>query len=490
MGNRLCSDTKDRQEARLTVAIADSRPITFPPEFLWGTATSAYQIEGAPKEAGRGISIWDTFSHTAGRTHNGDTGDFGADHFHRLESDLDLLAELGAPAYRFSIAWPRLQPTGKGPVNFEGAEFYRRLVSGLKERGIAPVATLYHWDLPQPLEDAGGWVERDTVERFGEYAAIAAEVLGDDVSLWITLNEPWCSAWLGYGKGEHAPGIKDIGKAAAATHHLLLAHGEAVKAIRATLPEAKVGITLNLTHATPGTDHPDDQAAARRVDGHHNRLYLDPIFRGSYPEDMLEHYASQVPGFSVAREGDLETIAAPLDFLGVNFYSPCTVVARDRAQAAREAGFNVSPPRPDPVSEDLGGLSVETPGREQTLMGWEIEADGLKRLLVRIKAEYTSLPIYVTENGAAAEDYVAPDGHVRDPERVSYLAAHLKATHEAIEQGVDVRGYFVWSFLDNFEWGYGYAKRFGLVWVDYPSGARIPKASFSWYKDVISSNSV
>jgi beta-glucosidase len=470
------------------VATADSRPITFPPEFLWGTATSAYQIEGSPEAAGRGVSIWDTFSHTPGRTHNGDSGDFGADHYRRLESDLDLLAELGAPAYRFSIAWPRIQPTGKGPANLEGLDFYKRLVDGLKERGIASVATLYHWDLPQPLEDAGGWVERDTVDRFGEYAAIAAEALGSDVSLWTTLNEPWCSAWLGYGKGEHAPGLKDVGKAAAASHHLLVAHGEAVKAVRSVLPEAKIGITLNLTHATPGTDHPDDEAAARRVDGNQNRIYLDPIFRGRYPEDMLEHYSKHRPGFTVIRDGDLETISVPIDFLGVNFYSPSTVVARTRSQAAREAGYNVSPPRPDPVSEDLGELSVETPGREQTLMGWEIEADGLKSLLVRLKKEYTSLPVYVTENGAAAEDYVAPDGHIRDPERVSYLAAHLKATHEAIEQGVDVRGYFVWSFLDNFEWAYGYAKRFGLVWVDYPSGTRTPKESFYWYKQVAARN--
>ncbi len=467
---------------------AASRPITFPAGFTWGTATAAYQIEGAVSAEGRGPSIWDTFSHSAGRTRNGDTGDIATGHYRRLEEDLDLLAELGAPGYRFSIAWPRIQPTGKGPVNVEGLDFYRRLVGGLRQRGIAPVATLYHWDLPQPLEDAGGWSERDTAERFAEYAALAAEALGDDVALWITLNEPWCSAWAGYGEGSHAPGDRNLGRASAATHHLLLAHGLAVPAIRAASPASAVGITLNLTPITPATDHPADKAAASRADGNQNRLFLDPLFKGAYPEDVLDHYAGLSPGFSVVRPGDLEVIGAAIDFLGVNFYSPQTVVARGRADEARRAGFNVGPPRPNPIAEDLDSLAVLTPARPVTQMGWEVAPDGLAELLVRIRHDYSALPIYITENGAATEDYVDPDGRVHDPERISYIEAHLRAVHRAIEAGVDVRGYFVWSLLDNFEWAQGYARRFGLVWVDFPSGERIRKESFAWYQQVVARN--
>ncbi len=470
------------------MADATSRSITFPEGFLWGTATAAYQIEGSVAADGRGLSIWDTFSHTAGRTRNGDTGDVASDHYRRLEGDLDLLAALGAPGYRFSIAWPRIQPTGKGPANVEGIDFYRRLVSGLRDRGIAPVATLYHWDLPQSLEDAGGWVERDTAERFAEYTAMVATALGDEVELWITLNEPWCSAWAGYGEGSHAPGQRQLGRAVAATHHLLLAHGAAVGAIRAALGSPQVGITLNLTTFTPATDHPADLAAARRADGNQNRLFLDPIFNKSYPVDMLEHYQANQPGFAVLREGDLDTIGARIDFLGVNYYSPQTVASRERSQEAREAGYNVRLSEPSPVAEDLGGLAVMTPARPVTQMGWEVASEGLTALLVRLARHYSELPIYITENGAAIDDYVDTERRVHDPERISYIDEHLRAVHSAIEAGVEVRGYFLWSLLDNFEWEHGFSKRFGLVWVDYPSGERLLKDSFEWFRRVIERN--
>ena len=452
-----------------------------------GTATSAYQVEGSVDADGRGASIWDTFSHAAGNTCNGDTGDIASGHFLRMEDDLDLLARLGAGAYRFSVSWPRIQPTGKGPANQDGLDFYRRLVEGLRARGIVPVLTLYHWDLPQPLEDAGGWPHRDTATRFAEYAGIVAEALGDDVGMWITLNEPWCAAWLGYAAGHHAPGGRDIGQAAAATHHLLLGHGSALQAIRAVAPDADVGISLNLIPVRPGTDHPADVAAARRVDGNHNRLFLDPIFRGCYPADVLEHYRNHAPGFSVVRDGDLEMISGSLDFLGVNYYTPITVAGESRAAAAMAAGYCV-PAEADPVLSDLGAVPVHRPGFARTEMGWEVEPAALTQLLTRIHAEYPPIPVMVTENGAAYTDYVAPDGTVHDLDRIRYLDGHLRAALQASEVGVDVRGYFVWSLLDNFEWSYGYSKRFGLVWVDFPSGTRIPKDSFLWYRETVTAN--
>lgn len=457
----------------------------FPPGFLWGAATASYQIEGAAKEDGRGDSIWDTFSHRPGAVWNGDTGDIACDHYHRVDEDLDLMRELGIRSYRFSVAWPRVQPDGKGPANQRGLDFYRRLVDGLRARDIEPTLTLYHWDLPQALEDEGGWVARDTAERFAEYVDLVARALGEEVERWITLNEPWCSAWLGYGSGGHAPGIKDLGMAAAANHHLLLAHGLAVPVVREAIPSAKVGITLNLGVLRPGTEHDEDLAAAQRADGNLNRLFLDPIFHGRYPADMLEHYRRFEPGFAVVRDGDLEVIATPLDFLGVNYYFPGTVMDATRASEARAAGFRV------PLREqfpDLRVLSLETPGSDTTSMGWEVDASGLAELLVRIKDEYTALPIYITENGAAFDDYVDPNGHVLDGERVSYLRDHINAVHDAIDAGVNVQGYFVWSLLDNFEWAYGYSRRFGVVWVDFPTGNRLPKKSFYWYASTIRTN--
>jgi beta-glucosidase len=463
---------------------------TFPSDFLWGTKTSSYQIEGSAHADGRGVSIWDTFSHSSGATRNGDTGDVTCDHYSRMDEDLDLLAQLAAPAYCFSVAWPRVQPAGSGAANQPGLDFYRRLVDGLLERSIVPVVTLYHWDLPQPLEDAGGWVSRDTVGRFADYTGLVADALGDRVSMWITLNEPWCSAWLGYATGEHAPGTRDHGKAAAATHHLMLAHGESLRVLRAAIPTAKIGISLNLQPIRPATDHDDDRAACRRVDGNLNRLFLDPLFKGRYPADMLKHYSGLPPGFEVVADGDLEVISRPIDFLGVNFYSPTTVCAPTRRTEARAAGYWIPDSNRRARVGDLDAVQVLRPDVGRTQMGWEIEAAALTEVLVRVRDEYAALPLCVTENGAAFDDYVGPDGEVHDPERIQYIDGHLRAVHVALAAGVDVRGYFVWSFLDNFEWAHGFSKRFGLTWVDFRSGERIPKESFSWYQRTVQANAL
>jgi beta-glucosidase len=452
--------------------------MSFPADFLWGAATAAYQIEGAVDEDGRGPSIWDTFSHAPGNVLHGDTGDIACDHYHRLEEDLDLMASLGLRAYRFSVAWPRIQPEGSGPANRKGLDFYRRLVEGLLERNIAPMLTLYHWDLPQALEDRGGWTNRETSERFAEYAAHVHGELADSVAAWITLNEPWVSAWLGHAYGIHAPGHNDAAEAIAATHHLLLGHGLALEAMRSG-GDNRLGITLNLSPVRPASADPADAEAARRVDGNANRLYLDPLFRGAYPEDMLQHYRA-VSDLRFVRDGDLEKISAPLDFLGVNYYMRHTV--RD------EAGGGASKLPTAMRFADLGAETVLPEGVETTAMGWPIEPDGLTELLVRLDEEYTKLPLYITENGAAFHDYADPEGGVDDEERVAYLDAHFRAAHAAIERGVNLRGYFVWSLLDNFEWAEGYSKRFGVVYVDYPTQRRTPKASARWYREVIRRN--
>ncbi len=462
--------------------VPDSEPVPLPADFIFGTATAAYQIEGSVHAGGRGVSIWDTFSRTPGRTVNGDTGDVACDHFARLDGDLDLIAGLGAAAYRYSVSWPRIQPAGRGTIRQEGLDFYRRLTDGLRQRGILPVLTLYHWDLPQPLQDAGGWPVRDTASRFAEFAHVVADALGDQVGMWITLNEPWCSAWLGYGSGDHAPGVRDIGLAAAASHHLLVGHGEALHAIRSAVPAAEVGISLNLMPIRPASEHADDVAAARRADGNRNRMYLDPLLRGRYPDDVLGHYLGHSPGLSVVRDGDLSIISRPIDFLAINYYSPGIVADRSRAGQARAAGYLVPAGRTDPVAADLGIAWAGRPDVTRTAMGWEVDPDALTDLLTLVQAEYPGVPLLITENGAACADYVAPDSAVRDPERIEYLDGHLRAVLRACDAGVDVRGYFVWSLLDNFEWAQGYSKRFGLVWVDYPTGTRIPKDSFRWYR--------
>ena len=451
----------------------------FPEGFLWGAATASYQIEGAASEGGRGASIWDTFSHTPGKVLHGDTGDIACDHYNRLEEDLDLMAEVGLKAYRFSVAWPRIQPDGSGPTNREGLDFYRRLVDGLRECSIEPMLTLYHWDLPQALQDGGGWTSRETAERFAEYTELVYGALSDSVSYWITLNEPWVSAWLGHGYGLHAPGLRDPGAALAATHHLLLGHGLALERMRSMgNPEDgnQLGVTLNLHAALPGRDREADREAARRVDGQANRLYLDPLFRGSYPEDVFAYYREGGADLSFVQDGDLQKISAPLDFLGVNYYFRHTV--RD---APEEAHSEV------PFS-DLNARPIVPHAGEKTAMGWPVDPEGLTEMLVRIRDEYADIPLYVTENGRAVHDYVDPEGDVDDEERISYLDAHFRAAREAMDRGADLRGYMVWSFLDNFEWAEGYSKRFGLVFVDYGTQRRIPKASARWYSEVIGRN--
>lgn len=459
----------------------------FPGDFMWGAATAAYQIEGAADRDGRGQSIWDVFTRKPGAVRNGDTGDIACSHYDRMEEDLDLMAQLGLRAYRFSISWPRVQPDGAGKVNSAGLDFYRRLIDGLFARGIAAVATLYHWDLPEPLEDKGGWTVRDTAMRFADYAALVGGALGGGVDRWITLNEPWCSAWLGYGRGLHAPGRKDVSAALSSTHHLLLGHGLAVAALRAKGP-TPIGITLNLTTALAASDHPDDLEAARRADGQANRLYLDAILRGSYPADVISHYAPYRGGLDVALQQDAEVIATPIDFLGVNYYTSMVVADPGRLDLARAAGFNVGRLESDPVMDDLRAQQVRRPSLERTAMGWEVDPCAFTEMLVRLDQEYSAPPIYITENGAACDDYVGPDGAVNDNARIAYLHDHIEAVREAIGRGVDVRGYFAWSLMDNFEWSFGYSRRFGLVWVDYPSGQRVPKASFSWYRSVIEAN--
>jgi beta-glucosidase len=448
----------------------------FPPGFLWGVATSAYQIEGGVGEGGRGVSIWDTFSHTLGKTRHGDTGDVAADHLHRMEQDVALMADLGVGAYRFSIAWPRIQPEGRGPANQAGLDVYRRLVDALVRAGIAPVATLYHWDLPQALEDRGGWTVRDTAERFAEYAAHVHGALGEDVAMWITLNEPWVAAWLGYGTGVHAPGRTDDAEALAATHHLLLGHGLAVDALRGGPAPATVGITLNLGPARPASDDLEDAEAAKRVDLHFNRQYLDPLFGRGYPPDLAALYRG-VSDYGFVRDGDLDIVARPLDFLGVNYYNPHTVSARHHPEQEGEAWAG-----------HVGAWGYTVPGVPRTAMGWGIDPSGLGDLLLRLNRDYPRIPIHITENGAAFEDYVDPEGDVDDVERIDYLRGHLEAVAGAIGAGVRVAGYFAWSLLDNFEWAEGYARRFGLVYVDFGTQRRIPKRSAAWYGRVARSN--
>jgi beta-glucosidase len=434
---------------------------SFPRDFIWGAATASYQIEGAAHEDGRGESVWDRFSATPGKVRNGDTGEIACDFYHRYRDDVALMRELGIGAFRFSIAWPRVLPEGRGRVNQAGLDFYDRLVDELLAHEIEPFATLFHWDTPQALEDAGGWPARETAEAFVEYAEVVAGRLGDRVRRWITHNEPWVYAWIGHAWGEHAPGRTSQTDAVAAAHHLLLSHGWAAEAIRRAAPDPEVGITLNLSHSYPASDTPEDEAAAWRVDGEGNRWFLDPIFRGSYPADVLERNKIVAP---FVRDGDLDAIAAPLDFLGVNNYFRFV------------------------VSSTADGPKLEhDPGVPRTDMGWEVYPDGLHRLLVRIAEDYAPRAIYVTENGAGFGDVRVHDGRVHDPERTEYLETHIGAVSRAVAAGAPVRGYFVWSLLDNFEWAQGYSKRFGIVYIDYPTLERVPKDSFYWYRDFIAS---
>jgi len=463
-----------------TVTSTSAQPalagITFPDGFVWGAATASYQIEGAVREDGRGPSIWDTFSRTPGRVHAGHTGDVACDHYHRYVEDVALMAELGLASYRFSIAWPRIQPDGTGPVNVKGLDFYDRLTDELLGKGIDPVATLYHWDLPQTLEDLGGWASRSTAEAFAEYAQIVYAKLGDRVGTWTTLNEPWCSAYLGYASGRHAPGRQEPGAAFAAVHHLLLGHGLAARALRSAGART-VSITLNPSVTFPvDPESAADREAVRIIDGLSNRMFLDPLLKGRYPADMLTHLA-RFTDLSYIQDGDLATINAPIDVLGINFYQPSYVSARPGTPAAPD----------QPGSE---GIAYRDPDGPVTDMNWLIEPSGLTRLLRRIHDDYAGIPMLITENGAAYPEEPAEDGGVHDARRIAYLDGHLRACHDALAAGVDLRGYFVWSLMDNFEWAEGYAKRFGIVHVDYTTQQRVLKDSAKWYREVIRRNGI
>jgi beta-glucosidase len=453
----------------------DGKPeIKFPTGFLWGAATAAYQIEGAAGEDGRGRSIWDTFCRIPGKVANGDTGDVACDHYHRMSGDVDLMASLGLGAYRFSVSWPRIQPEGRGPANQGGLDFYRRLVHELLEHGITPMLTLYHWDLPQALEDAGGWAVRETAYRFADYAATVFAALGDQVPIWTTLNEPWCSSFLGYSAGVHAPGHTDPALALAAAHHLMLAHGLAIRAMRSHRDDgAQHSVVLNFTVAYPATDSPLDRDAARRIDGLANRYFAEPMLRGQYPVDVVADLAG-LGGWEFVRDGDEDTIAAPLDLLGVNYYSSTRVRRRDLAV--------VTEPSPYP---GCGDVEILEPLGPTTDMGWEIHPDGLTELLIRLATCYPKVPLLITENGAAFPDTPDDGGVVRDEPRVAFLDAHIRAAYAALQQGVDLRGYLAWSLLDNFEWAEGYGKRFGLIHVDYDSQRRTIKDSGRWFQELI-----
>jgi beta-glucosidase len=446
----------------------------FPEGFIWGAATAAYQIEGAATQDGRGPSIWDTFSHTPGRVRGGDTGDVAADHYHRFAEDVDLMAAMNLGAYRFSVAWPRIQPDGRGAINPAGLAFYDQLVDTLLSKGITPAVTLYHWDLPQPLEDAGGWPARDTAHRFADYAVTVHDALGDRVNLWTTLNEPWCSAHLGYWSGIHAPGRTEPARAMAAMHHLLLGHGLAIQAMRATArPEEQLSITLNLWPILPATDSIEDVAAAHLMDGFANRLYLDPVLRGAYPEDVVEA-TRDLTDWAFVLPGDAAVISAPIDLLGINYYAPHRAGSGPWTGGWAEFPGNT-------------GIAMLPPQGELTDMGWEVSPTAFTELLVRLQREY-GVPLMVTENGAAFPDVLESTGRVADPRRVTYLEGHVGAVHAAINRGADVRAYFAWSLLDNFEWAEGYSKRFGLVYVDYETLARHPKDSARWFAEMAGSN--
>ena len=445
----------------------------FPDGFLWGTSTSSYQIEGAVNEDGRGECIWHRFSHTPGKVHGGDTGDVACDHYHLYQEDIKLMKKLGYKAYRFSIAWPRILPTGRGQVNQAGIDFYSRLVDELLAADITPMITLYHWELPTALP--GGWVNRDTALAFAEYASVAARALGDRVKMWTTLNEPWCSSLLSYYLGEHAPGERNLACALEAAHYLLVAHGLAVPEIRSARKDAEVGIVLNLTPGVPASRAPADLNSLRQFDGFLNRWFLDPIFGRRYPADILKEYvtlgalSSEQPDYM--REEDFDLIAVPTDYLGINYYMLHTIqaVPGEEMQPQR---WNV----------------IKNPQLPRTDMDWEVNPDGLYHILLRVQEEYQPGEIYVAENGAAYNDAPDEQGKVHDTRRIDYLRSHINAIGRAIQCGVPAAGYFTWSFMDNFEWAFGYSQRFGLVYVDFATQRRYPKDSAHFYSEVIRNN--
>jgi beta-glucosidase len=454
--------------------------LAFPDGFVWGAATAAYQVEGATRADGRGPSIWDTFAHTPGKVADGHTGDVACDHYHRYPEDVRLMKDLGLGAYRFSVAWPRVQPTGAGPVNPAGLDFYERLVDQLLAAGITPYPTLYHWDLPQALEDRGGWTDRDTAHRFAEYAQAVHARLGDRVGTWMTLNEPWVAAILGYGVGVHAPGRTSAPDAFRASHHLLLAHGLGARALRAA-GAGEIALTLNVTPvvtpgqvADPAAAVPAaDGEAVNRVDCLLNRQFLDPALRGEYPAEVLS-IVERVAGLGHIHDGDLSVINQPIELLGVNYYMPCVVRAQPGAAA-------------NPAYPGTEGIAFGAADAPTTSMGWPIVPTGLTRLLVRLARDYPGVGLIVAENGAAFDDVVVR-GRVHDADRTAFLDGHLRAAHAALEAGADLRGYLVWSLLDNFEWADGYHRKFGIVHVDFGTQRRLLKDSARWYRDVVKRN--
>jgi len=443
--------------------------LKFPDKFLWGTATASYQIEGAWDEDGKGESIWDNFSHTPGKIYGEDTGDVACDHYHRYGEDVKNMKRLGLKAYRFSISWPRVIPEGKGKINKSGLDFYDRLVDELLKADIEPFVTLYHWDLPQALQERGGWKNRDTVGYFADYTALIAHKLKDRVYHWITHNEPWVTSFAGHAFGIHAPGIMDFSTALQVSHHLLLSHGRAVEVLKDLGNErTKIGITLNLHPAYPASQKKEDINAAKRYDGYLNRWFLSPVFKGAYPSDIWEYYQDKTPQIL---PGDMSVISRKLDFLGVNYYSRHIVKA-------------------DP-KEKILKLSFSKPEEaEYTDMEWEIYPQGIYDILKRVQNEYSPPAIYITENGAAFRDKVDKEGKVKDGQRISYLKEHFSFAHKAIEEGIKLKGYFVWSLMDNFEWAHGYSKRFGLIYIDYSTQKRILKESAHWYRKTIENNGI
>lgn len=444
----------------------------FPPDFRWGTATAAYQIEGAVDEDGRGPTIWDTFSHTPGATAGGDTGDVADDHYHRYRDDVALMGDLGLTNYKFSLAWSRIQPAGSGPLERRGIDFYHRLLDELEARGIEPFIELHHWDLPQPLQDAGGWLARDTIERFVEFAEVAWREYGGRTRLWSTHNEPWIIGVLGYLLGIHAPGHRDAYQTIRAMHHVLLSHGRVVERFRELGVPGEIGVICNLFSTQPLEDTPQDHATVRVSDGFTNRWFLDPLFGRGYPEDIVREWAKLGAPMDFVEPGDLASIATPSDWFGVNYYARRRVTY----DPERRMGIRV-------VDENINSTGLPVTGG-----GWAIHPPGLTEILLRLTHEYGAAAIHVTENGAIEQDVVAEDGRVHDTPRVEYLRAHVRAAEAAIAGGAPLRGYYAWSFLDNFEWADGYAKRFGLVYVDYRTQRRIPKDSAHFWAEVTRAN--
>ena len=442
----------------------------FPDGFVWGVGTSSYQIEGAVDSDGRTPSIWDVFSHTPGKINRGDTGDRACDSYNRLEDDVRLLSELGVGAYRFSVSWPRVLPDGGGAVNQPGLDYYRRLVEALNGNGIKPVATVYHWDLPQALEERGGWANRDTAKLLGELAGVLGEALGDQVAMWVTINEPLQTVHQGYITGTHAPGRSDLSLASAAIHHILLGHGYALQALRARVSDAPIGPTMD-PQPFNALDEQSKPAAAA-LDAEYNRVYLDPVFGGTYPADLRSDLR---PPEDLILDGDMELISAPIDFFGLNYYRPHFLRAGDWSD------LRIGESR---VDGHPGTVQYLPPELARTVMGWPIVPEGMRDLLIRLHTDSGGLPLYVTENGCAADDYLTPEGTVEDRERIEFIHGHLDAVLQAIDAGVNVAGYFHWSLLDNFEWAEGYRRRFGLHYVDFPSGRRIAKRSAEFYRQV------